>query len=127
MYVVIVVLVWRPIYLCSLLCFSSLNQVKIRTLETELSEALGSSKSSSTFVSEPESAALSDSRTTGDGTVVTKKLEEELKKRDALIEVCYALQLCLIVVVYQIFFPIKLWLLFFTSLISNFFMFFAYM
>ncbi|WJX93474.1 Kinesin-like protein KIN-14B [Trifolium repens] len=61
-------------------------QVKIRTLETELSEALGSSKSSSTFVSEPESAALSDSRTTGDGTVVTKKLEEELKKRDALIE-----------------------------------------
>jgi hypothetical protein len=57
--------------------------------------------------------------------VVTKKLEEELKKRDALIEVCYALQLCLIVVVYQIFFPIKLWLLFFTSLISNFFMFFC--
>ncbi|CAK8561805.1 unnamed protein product [Lathyrus sativus] len=61
-------------------------QVKIRTLETELREALGTSKSSSTLVSEPESAALSDSRSTGDGTVVTKKLEEELKKRDALIE-----------------------------------------
>lgn len=59
-------------------------QSKIRTLETELSEALGSSKSSST--SEPESAAKSDSRSTGDGTVVAKKLEEELKKRDALIE-----------------------------------------
>lgn len=59
-------------------------QAKIRTLETELSEALGSSKSSST--SEPESAAKSDSRSTGDGTVVAKKLEEELKKRDALIE-----------------------------------------
>lgn len=65
----------------------SLNQAKIRTLETELSEALGSSKSSST--SEPESAAKSDSRSTGDGTVVAKKLEEELKKRDALIEVCF--------------------------------------
>ncbi|KAI5419284.1 kinesin-like protein KIN-14B [Lathyrus oleraceus] len=60
-------------------------QVKIKTLETELREALGSSKST-TLVSEPESAALSDSRPTGDGTVVTKKLEEELKKRDALIE-----------------------------------------
>lgn len=59
-------------------------QAKIRTLETELSEALGSSKNSST--SEPESAAKSDSRSTGDGTVVAKKLEEELKKRDALIE-----------------------------------------
>lgn len=59
-------------------------QAKIRTLETELSGALGSSKSSST--SEPESAAKSDSRSTGDGTVVAKKLEEELKKRDALIE-----------------------------------------
>lgn len=59
------------------------------SLETQLSEALGSNKSSSTFVSEPESAALSDSRPTGDGTVVAKKLEEELKKRDALIEVCY--------------------------------------
>lgn len=59
-------------------------QAKIRTLETELSGALGSSKSGST--SEPESAAKSDSRSTGDGTVVAKKLEEELKKRDALIE-----------------------------------------
>ncbi|XP_004509684.1 kinesin-like protein KIN-14B isoform X2 [Cicer arietinum] len=61
-------------------------QVKMSSLETQLSEALGSNKSSSTFVSEPESAALSDSRPTGDGTVVAKKLEEELKKRDALIE-----------------------------------------
>ena len=91
--------------LCILLCFSSLNQVKIKTLETELREALGSSKST-TLVSEPESAALSDSRPTGDGTVVTKKLEEELKKRDALIEVCYTLQLCLIEAVYQLICPV---------------------
>ncbi|TKY58711.1 Kinesin protein KCA1 [Spatholobus suberectus] len=64
-------------------------QAKIRTLETQLNEAIKSSESRSTFVSEPESAALSNSRPTGDGmdsSAVTKKLEEELKKRDALIE-----------------------------------------
>nr|KYP42454.1 Geminivirus Rep-interacting motor protein [Cajanus cajan] len=58
-------------------------QAKIRTLETQLNEA---TKSRAT---EPESSALSNSRATGDGTdssAVTKKLEEELKKRDALIE-----------------------------------------
>ncbi|XP_061356773.1 kinesin-like protein KIN-14B isoform X3 [Gastrolobium bilobum] len=64
-------------------------QAKIRTLETQLNEALRSSEPRSTFVLQPESAALSNSRPTGDGmdsSAVTKKLEEELKKRDALIE-----------------------------------------
>ncbi|KAK7386730.1 hypothetical protein VNO78_27065 [Psophocarpus tetragonolobus] len=64
-------------------------QAKIRTLETELNEAIKSSESRSTFVSETESADLSNSKPTGDGidsSAVTKKLEEELKKRDALIE-----------------------------------------
>ncbi|KAL5177471.1 Kinesin-like protein KIN-14A [Glycine soja] len=64
-------------------------QAKIRTLETQLNEAIKSSESRSTFVSEPEFADQSNSRPTGDGidsSAVTKKLEEELKKRDALIE-----------------------------------------
>ncbi|RDX94254.1 Kinesin-like protein KIN-14A, partial [Mucuna pruriens] len=64
-------------------------QAKIRTLETQLDEAIKSSESRSTLVSESESAALTNSRPSGDGmdtSAVTKKLEEELKKRDALIE-----------------------------------------
>ncbi|KAG5138041.1 hypothetical protein JHK82_022772 [Glycine max] len=64
-------------------------QAKIRTLETQLNEAIKSSESRSTFVSEPEFADQSNSRPTDDGidsSAVTKKLEEELKKRDALIE-----------------------------------------
>ncbi|XP_057422184.1 kinesin-like protein KIN-14B [Lotus japonicus] len=64
-------------------------QAEIRTLETQLNEALRSSESRSKFVLEKSSETLSDSRPTGDGmetSAVTKKLEEELKKRDALIE-----------------------------------------
>ncbi|KAK7250622.1 hypothetical protein RIF29_33165 [Crotalaria pallida] len=64
-------------------------QDKIRTLETELNEALTSRETRSKFVPEPDSATLSRSSLTGDGvdsSAVTKKLEEELKKRDALIE-----------------------------------------
>ena len=67
-------------------------QGKIRTLETQLNEAVRLSKSRSTFISEAESEALSNSKSTADAmdsSAVTKKLEEELKKRDALIEVCY--------------------------------------
>lgn len=82
--------------------FPSLIQAEIRTLETQLNEALRSSESRSKFVLEKSSETLSDSRPTGDGmetSAVTKKLEEELKKRDALIEVCYSWQLCMIVVV----------------------------
>ncbi|KAL2344412.1 hypothetical protein Fmac_005697 [Flemingia macrophylla] len=61
-------------------------QAKIRTLETQLNETTKSSESRTT---DSESAILSNSRSTGDGvdsSAVTKKLEEELKKRDALIE-----------------------------------------
>ncbi|KAL4392058.1 hypothetical protein HN51_013522 [Arachis hypogaea] len=64
-------------------------QDKIKTLETQLNEAVKLSKTRSTSASEPESEALSDTRPTADAvdsSAVTKKLEEELKKRDALIE-----------------------------------------
>jgi len=74
-------------------------QAKIRTFETQLNETI-KGQSSSISVSEPEPADLSNSKLTGDGidsSAVTRKLEEELKKRDALIEVCYGWQLCLIV------------------------------
>ncbi|WVZ22657.1 hypothetical protein V8G54_001201 [Vigna mungo] len=63
-------------------------QAKIRTLETQLNETI-KAQSSSISVSEPESADLSNSKFTGDGidsSAVTRKLEEELRKRDALIE-----------------------------------------
>ncbi|XP_061352190.1 kinesin-like protein KIN-14B isoform X1 [Gastrolobium bilobum] len=64
-------------------------QVKIGSLETQLTEALRSSNTRSNVGPEPESGAVSNSRATGNGmdsSIVTKKLEEELKKRDALIE-----------------------------------------
>lgn len=79
--------------------FFYLMQAKIRTLETQLSETV-KAQPRSIPVSEPESADLSNSKLTGDvidSSAVTRKLEEELKKRDALIEVCYGWQLCLIV------------------------------
>ncbi|XP_027345620.1 kinesin-like protein KIN-14B isoform X1 [Abrus precatorius] len=60
-------------------------QAEIKTLETQLNEAIKSSETGSM----PKFAALSNSGPTGDGmdsSAVTKKLEEELKKRDALIE-----------------------------------------
>ncbi|XP_027918894.1 kinesin-like protein KIN-14B isoform X2 [Vigna unguiculata] len=63
-------------------------QAKIRTFETQLNETI-KGQSSSISVSEPEPADLSNSKLTGDGidsSAVTRKLEEELKKRDALIE-----------------------------------------
>ncbi|EXC14623.1 Geminivirus Rep-interacting motor protein [Morus notabilis] len=66
-------------------------QGKIKSLESQLSDALHSSESRSTFSSESGSGPglPSISRASGDGmdsSAVTKKLEEELKKRDALIE-----------------------------------------
>lgn len=60
----------------------------------QLNEALRSNEGRSTFSSESVSGVPSISKETGDGvdsSTVTKKLEEELKKRDALIEVCYML------------------------------------
>ncbi|KAF7809357.1 kinesin-like protein KIN-14B [Senna tora] len=64
-------------------------QAKIRTLETQLNEALTSNETKLTFDLELNSRALSNSKATTDGvdsSTLTKKLEEELKKRDALIE-----------------------------------------
>lgn len=64
-------------------------QEKLKTLDVTLSEAL----SSSDVKSESGSEVQSISRETGDGmdsSAVSKKLEEELKKRDALIEVWYS-------------------------------------
>ena len=63
-------------------------QGKIESLGSKLSEALHSSAIRSESGTEVES----NSKEAGDGldsSTVTKKLEEELKKRDALIEVCY--------------------------------------
>ncbi|KAL3036685.1 hypothetical protein AAZX31_01G023000 [Glycine max] len=64
-------------------------KAKIGSLEIQLNEALKSSNTGSNVGPETLSGTLSNPRTTGDGTdssAVTKKLEEELKKRDALIE-----------------------------------------
>ncbi|KAJ6288277.1 hypothetical protein OIU76_024293, partial [Salix suchowensis] len=58
-------------------------------MELQLNEALRSSEARSTFGSESGPVISSISKATGDGmdsSAVTKKLEEELKKRDALIE-----------------------------------------
>ncbi|CAK7339628.1 unnamed protein product [Dovyalis caffra] len=58
-------------------------QAKIKSMESQLNEAR------SAFGSEPGPVIPSISKTTGDGmdsSAVAKKLEEELKKRDALIE-----------------------------------------
>ncbi|KAI9125389.1 hypothetical protein K1719_004005 [Acacia pycnantha] len=64
-------------------------QDKIKALERQLHEVFKSSEDRSTFRTEPDSGASSNSMVAGDGmdfSAVTKKLEEELKKRDALIE-----------------------------------------
>ncbi|KAE9613327.1 putative minus-end-directed kinesin ATPase [Lupinus albus] len=64
-------------------------QAKIGMLETQRNEALRSNDTGSNVGPESESGSLSNSRVTGDGmesSAVTKKLEVELKKRDALIE-----------------------------------------
>ncbi|KAF5188757.1 Kinesin-like protein kin-14l [Thalictrum thalictroides] len=65
-------------------------QAKIKGFESQLSEALNSGDARSTVGSESGSCGVQSFATsTGDGTdnsVVTKKLEEELSKRDALIE-----------------------------------------
>ncbi|KAF7829290.1 kinesin-like protein KIN-14B [Senna tora] len=75
-----------PAYL-SILC-SSFIQAKIKTLEAQLNGAIRSSENRSILGPEPDSGTLSNS-TAGhgvDSSAVTRKLEEELKKRDALIE-----------------------------------------
>lgn len=64
-----------------------LLQAKLKSIEAELKAALQSSENKSTKIS---------SESTGEGiesAAVTKKLEEELQKRDALIEVWKVLTL----------------------------------
>ncbi|KAL6225087.1 hypothetical protein ACLB2K_003939 [Fragaria x ananassa] len=64
-------------------------QDKVKSIESKLNEALHSHDGRSTLGSELGSVTLSNSKATGDdmeSLPVTKKLEEELKKRDALIE-----------------------------------------
>ncbi|KAK1313383.1 Geminivirus Rep-interacting motor protein [Acorus calamus] len=65
-------------------------QAKLKSIESQLNEALHSSDARSTLVSESGSTGvLSTSKEAGesiDSSSVTKKLEEELAKRDALIE-----------------------------------------
>lgn len=68
--------------------FNCLIQAKMKSIESRLSEAQHSSEDQSALGS-----YLSNAKAIGDGMdspPVTKKLEEELKKRDALIEVCYS-------------------------------------
>lgn len=64
-------------------------QGKIKSLEFQLNDVLNSRESRSTFSSESGHGVPSIPRATGDvmdSSTVSKKLEEELKKRDALIE-----------------------------------------
>lgn len=65
-------------------------QAKIKTIESQLNEALHSNDARLTLASEAAPAVSPVPKTAGDpmdSSAVTKKLEEELKKRDALIEV----------------------------------------
>lgn len=66
-----------------------LMQAKLRGVESQLNEACLSTEARS----ESRTMALSTSNAKGedmDSVSVTKKLEEELLKRDALIEVCHS-------------------------------------
>ncbi|KAJ9177518.1 hypothetical protein P3X46_012730 [Hevea brasiliensis] len=64
-------------------------QAKIKSMESQLNKALHSTEASSKYGSEAGPGVSSIPKATADGmdsSSVTKKLEEELKKRDALIE-----------------------------------------
>lgn len=71
----------------------NLLQAKIKGMESQLNEALRAGDARSTVGSESgSSGVLSTPRQVNDSassSAVTRKLEEELSKRDALIEVCY--------------------------------------
>lgn len=72
-------------------------QAKLKKIEKQLSDTLQSSDARSTHGSESGSNGLlstpKSSGDTADSLTVTKKLEEELSKRDALIEVVFFLPL----------------------------------
>ncbi|KAL0461424.1 UNVERIFIED_CONTAM: Kinesin-like protein KIN-14B [Sesamum latifolium] len=64
-------------------------QAKLRSVESQLNEALLSNETRSTNGSGPQTGEQTSNKTTADdmdSTAVTKRLEDELKKRDALIE-----------------------------------------
>ncbi|KAL2246658.1 kinesin-like protein KIN-14B [Sesamum indicum] len=64
-------------------------QAKLRNVESQLNEALLSNETGSTNGSGPQTGEQTSNKTTADdmdSTAVTKRLEDELKKRDALIE-----------------------------------------
>lgn len=61
-------------------------QSRVKELESQLSKAFNSETTRSTNPSESHPRAAGS---TVDSPAVTKKLEEELKKRDALIEVIH--------------------------------------
>lgn len=70
--------------------FSLYNlQAKLKSIESQLNEALNASDARSTIGSEAASVISSPKVTesTAESSSVTKRLEEELAKRDALIEV----------------------------------------
>jgi hypothetical protein len=64
-------------------------QARLKSIESQLNEALDSSDARSTIGSESASVIYSPKmmESTADSSSVTKRLEEELAKRDALIEV----------------------------------------
>ncbi|KAK4430521.1 Kinesin-like protein KIN-14B [Sesamum alatum] len=64
-------------------------QAKLRSVESQLNEALLSNETRSTDGSGPQTGEQTSNKATADdmdSTAVTKRLEDELKKRDALIE-----------------------------------------
>lgn len=66
-------------------------QAKIESVELQLNDALRSAEARSTSGSEGPgvlSSKATEDAIDSSAVTVTKKLEEELKKRDALIEVC---------------------------------------
>lgn len=80
----------HDIPLCFPIFFLLYNlQTKLKSIESQLNEALNASDARSTIGSESASVISSPKITesTADSSSVTKRLEEELAKRDALIEV----------------------------------------
>jgi hypothetical protein len=91
-----------PLVVYMLICSYNL-QAKLKSIESQLNEALNSSDARSTVGSESASVISTPKmmESTADSSSVTKRLEEELAKRDALIEVpdtlCdYLSSLCII-------------------------------
>lgn len=73
-----------------LIMFVASVQAKLKNVESQLNEALLINETRTTNGSVSQAEEHSSNKATGDdmdSAVVTKRLEDELKKRDALIEV----------------------------------------